>query len=456
VLHRDLKPSNIMLGDFGEVYVLDWGLSKVNGLPDLLGERPVALPRDGSTDTLDGAVLGTPGYMSPEQARGETASMDVRSDVYSLGAILYEMLALQPLHARGTVSGMMSSTVAGADGRPSFRSPQRSIPSELDAICVKATQLNKEHRFASIRELHDAIERYLDGEQDLKLMREMAQAHARAAEVAAEYALAGGPNAKEERVRALREVGRALALDPSHTEAQRVLLKLLATPPLELPEEERVAMETEEDDSGRYTANMSGLLHLSFLATTGLVLAMGVKSWVALGLYAVVSAAAAAIGFMSSRGLVSPSYRLFANVISGTLAIGFMSTMFGPLFLIPGLAAMSTMAASFNTPTRGARALVIGIGVLAVVVPLALEMIGLLPPSYEFRDGYMMVLPRMHYFSPGATLLFLCYVGLGHIISISVLMGRLNEARLAAIENAHKQTWQLKQLVSDDAQHELR
>jgi serine/threonine-protein kinase len=456
VLHRDLKPSNIMLGDFGEIYVLDWGLSKIAGMPDLLGERPVALPRDSGTDTLDGAVLGTPGYMSPEQARGETGSMDVRSDVYSLGAILYEMLALQPLHTRGTVSGMMTSTVVGADGRPSFRAPQRSIPSELDAICVKATQLERDHRFASVRELHDAIDRYLDGEQDLKLMREMAQAHARAAEVAAEYALAGGANSKEERVRALREVGRALALDPSHTEAQRVLLRLLAAPPGELPEEERLAVAEEEEDSGRFTANMSGWYHLTFLITTGLVFAMGVKSWVALGLYAVVSAATAAIGFFSARGLVSPSYRLFANVICGTLAIGFMSTMFGPLFLIPGLAAMSTMAASFNTPTRGARALVISIGVLAVVVPLALEQVGLLPPSYEFRDGYMLVLPRMHFFSPGATLLFLCYVGLGHIVSISVLMGRLNEARLAAIEKAHKQTWQLKQLVSDDAQHELR
>jgi serine/threonine-protein kinase len=133
-----------------------------------------------------------------------------------------------------------------------------------------------------------------------------------------------------------------------------------------------------------------------------------------------------------------------------------MSTMFGPLFLIPGLAAMSTMAASITTPTRGARALVIGIGVLAVLVPWGLELIGLLPPSYEFRGDYMLVMARMHYFSPGATLLFLFFVGLGHIISISILMGRLNEARLSAIQRAHKQTWQLKQLVSDEGQQDLR
>jgi hypothetical protein len=127
-----------------------------------------------------------------------------------------------------------------------------------------------------------------------------------------------------------------------------------------------------------------------------------------------------------------------------------MSTMFGPLFLIPGLAAMSTMSASFNTPTRGARALVIGIGVLAVLVPLLLEIAGLLPPSYEFRDDYLLVIPRMHHFPPAATLVFLSYIGLGHIVSISVLMGRLNESRLQAIEKLHKQTWQLRQLVSDD------
>jgi eukaryotic-like serine/threonine-protein kinase len=157
------------------------------------------------------------------------------------------------------------------------------------------------------------------------------------------------------------------------------------------------------------------------------------------------------IAFLTARERLSQNYRLFANVISGTLAIGFMSTMFGPLFLIPGLAAMSTMAASFNTPTRGARALVISIGVLAVLVPLVLEGVGLLPPSYEFRPEGLLIVPRMHEFPENATIVFLCYLGLGHIISISVLMGRLHEARVAALKKLHMHTWQLKQLVSDDS-----
>ena len=125
-----------------------------------------------------------------------------------------------------------------------------------------------------------------------------------------------------------------------------------------------------------------------------------------------------------------------------------------PLLLLPHIGprraiAPCNSAAAFNSPGGGARWIVIGIGTLAVAVPLALEGIGVLPHSYEFRDGALVILPRMHGFSPGATVWFLGYIAVAHIVAVSMLMGRLHEARLAALEKLHKQTWQLKQLIRE-------
>ena len=106
VFHRDLKPENIMIGDFGEVLVMDWGLAKESGFVslDAVPDGAASLPApetatasgSASLRTMEGMVLGTPTYMSPEQARGETSAVDHRSDIYSLGAILHEILYLQP------------------------------------------------------------------------------------------------------------------------------------------------------------------------------------------------------------------------------------------------------------------------------------------------------------------------------------------------------------------------
>src|SRR5207302_1405869 len=118
VLHRDLKPANVMFGDYGEVYVLDWGLAKVRSAsrsmdPNVrsISDRDVnaAAARDhenvGSTPaTVAGSMLGTPGYMAPEQIRGE--EVDARTDVYGLGGILFEILAHEPLHGEGLVAQM--------------------------------------------------------------------------------------------------------------------------------------------------------------------------------------------------------------------------------------------------------------------------------------------------------------------------------------------------------------
>lgn len=178
VLHRDLKPANIMLGDFGEVLVMDWGLAKVMAAPErprstLLGERETP-PAESAPffanvttfrkrvgwKTADGFVAGTPAYMSPEQARGE--EIDPRSDVYALGAILYEILTLRPTVEGDSVEDIMQKVVNGTIPPPQPFHPDRPIPEELIAIALKALEYAPQNRYQSVHELRLDVERYLE------------------------------------------------------------------------------------------------------------------------------------------------------------------------------------------------------------------------------------------------------------------------------------------------------
>jgi serine/threonine protein kinase len=187
VIHRDLKPANIMIGDFGEVYVMDWGLAKVRRPDDPLwakaateapsgaaasgsGTAPqtkVATSRDVDADlTQDGAILGTPVYMPPEQALGEIAQIDQRSDIYSLGAILYELLTLQPpVEKEGGYLAILARVAEGAIQRPEQRVPERAgrIPRELSAVTMKALARRKEDRYLTVERLRRDIERFQEG-----------------------------------------------------------------------------------------------------------------------------------------------------------------------------------------------------------------------------------------------------------------------------------------------------
>jgi serine/threonine-protein kinase len=163
VLHRDIKPGNIIVGRHGETLVIDWGLAKAQGraeTAELSGERPLApSSASGSAETLPGSALGTPAYMSPEQARGELDRLGPRSDVYSLGATLYCLLTGRPPVEADDIGEVLRCVQRGDIPPP--RKLDASIDRALEAICLKAMALEPDDRYGSCKALADDIERWM-------------------------------------------------------------------------------------------------------------------------------------------------------------------------------------------------------------------------------------------------------------------------------------------------------
>ncbi len=165
VLHRDIKPANIVVGKHGETLLVDWGLAKPLGRVEPgsgSGERTlVPSASSGSTDTLPGSAMGTPAYMSPEQAEGNLAHLGPRSDVYSLGATLYCLLTGKPPF-EGDIADVLSAVQKGT-----FRPPRAVDPSidlALEAVCLRAMALKPQDRYASPKALADDVERWMADE----------------------------------------------------------------------------------------------------------------------------------------------------------------------------------------------------------------------------------------------------------------------------------------------------
>jgi eukaryotic-like serine/threonine-protein kinase len=239
VVHRDLKPHNIMLGDFGEVYILDWGIAKLVDRTDTPLGQVVELPGSDS-QTRAGATLGTPPYIAPEREAGQPA--DARSDVYSLGVILAQIVESDD-----------------------------DIAPELAAIANRASAKDVAVRYRSARELHDALERFLDGDRDLEARRKAATEHVARAEQAL---------GRKDRTATAREVGRALGLDPSNARALRILMRLLSDVPNELP-----AAAQEEIDR-RWLTRRGRTMRIGAVSTAALLVAvpfllwMGIRNWI--------------------------------------------------------------------------------------------------------------------------------------------------------------------------------
>lgn len=427
VVHRDLKPGNIMLGEFGEVHVLDWGLARLEGAE--AEERPTS-PSGVEVEpsaTMVGAALGTPGYMSPEQADGR--AIDHRSDVYALGAILHELVYLRPLNDAPTPIERLTRARSGD-------LPERAglEQTEFDAIWRQACQRDPALRFSSASALAEAVEHVLTGQRDEERRRALAAEAVAVASEAAFETLAG-------RTAALRALGRALALEPTNGEALRLLAAVLASQPDQTPPEavRRLAEAQQARDRGTTRANAVRLATW----TVGMGVALpffGLKS-LALGAVLLgVLALATALTLAVSSG------RLPAWVAhtAGIVALWTLGLLLGPLVVVPNLAATHAMLVASSAPRRE-RAWTTLAAIAAMLVPGLLEPLG--PYARVGPAGSLELFSPLVFFSAHSTLPVLTALSVLPVITPTVLLGRLRDRFVRADEQLVVQAVSLEQLI---------
>jgi len=434
VVHRDLKPANIVLGDFGEVYVLDWGVAHVATSSDAKIPEVDAIEGGG---TEAGAILGTRGYMSPEQVAGEL-DIDGRSDVYALGAILFEVLTCTPLYQPD--EGLLAPFV-GVDGTPSVRAPGRDIPPELDAICVKAIALDRNDRYATARALGDAVQRFLDGDRDLAQRRQLAQAELAAARAALER----GNTAEQRRV-AVRAAARALALDPTNAEPADLLGRLMLEPPAEVPGEVERAIETLD------LAAMHAGRRLMMGGAIAYALFLPVLFWLGFRAPAfMVTGGALLVTIVIAGWLVPKRWEVplgYFALVSNAMVIALFAWALTPFFIAPTLGVVTAMALAAQ-PKIARSWVLVAVIAFAVLSPFALELLGASEQRTFVAGGQVLMKTIAGERQLGQTQAYAALVVyVVAVLTIAVVVARtMTNERRAAQKKVEIQSWQLRQLV---------
>jgi serine/threonine-protein kinase len=446
VIHRDLKPANIILGEFGDVYVLDWGLARLEVGDDRVGPTAQAVETSAGK-TVTGTLLGTPGYMAPEQMRGD--SVDRRADIYALGCILFEILTGVVAVPRDSA---FETTLAAPYHRPSASAPDADVPPELDDTCARATAADPSMRHATARELADEIQRFLDGDRDLIRRRELAAAHA--ARSLSAFADVTAPSVRtasvsSQRAEAMREAGRAIALDATNRDAQAVLARLLLEPPREVPPEAGQRIEDERQRNGREMLKIGALVYLSFGSVIPVLALLGVSgTWplVVIAALLVVLATLCALAARSKRPLRLGVLTMYLALHCASNA--FIGVVMGPLSVLPTLI-VGSLTIMMVAPLVYAPKRLFAFHVLAFAVPISLEWLGVTPRTYSVESGALILHPWALHLSAASMLVGVISVMLVNMIGVTVISIRHRKEQELAQQRVHVQSWHLGQLVTE-------
>jgi serine/threonine-protein kinase len=408
IVHRDLKPSNVLLGDRGEVYVIDWGIAR-------------EMDRD---EDERGLTLGTPGYMSPEQTRGDHV-VDPRADIYALGCLLFEILTGHPL---------------------ATEQPYADLPPELEPVCRAATAHDRDHRLHSVRLLSDAVQRYLDGDRDLAQRRALAARHL----VTAQAAIASPRDDEQRRKTAMREAGRALALDPTLLEAAALVGRLVIEPPTTTPR--AVSEELAQHDLAtdrHHLRHVIGLNAVSLLVITPLMVLFGVRdvayltTWAAVGVACIGCQVGAfhSVRFMRLGGPLS--------AVLGLAMVGILARMFTPFLIAPGFAAVSLMSFGLSSQARERRVIVWS-AVFSVGPVLAVwlaEPIGWLSPTIWTEGDRLILHSPVEGMPEFPVIPALCAYVVFLIATAASIAHAVSSNQHRARVQLQTQAWQLRQLL---------
>jgi serine/threonine-protein kinase len=442
VVHRDLKPSNVMVGDFGEVYVLDWGLARVEG------ERsatPTAMEEDISSDdgmTQVGAMLGTPGYMAPEQIE-DASKVTSAADVYSLGAILFEVLVGEGLHPKGRAA--IASTLKGAEEKPSQRRPSADVPPELDELCSRCLETDPSKR-PSVKQLSERLEGYLDGDRDVERRRDLAATYVKRAR---EAIISGDVMRRAE---AMQAAGRALVLDPLSADAGALVTRLTFEPAKEYPDQLRKELSANEFSIQRRQGRIAMasfvvvLLYLAIAATNGV---MNLPFVIGIVIYL---AGHAAIVWRITQRPATTNQMLYI-AFGNSLLAALLSRTLGSMIIVPAVTCIMALSMTSYPQLIDRRWTVVGFLVTSWVAPVILEQVGVLEKTWEIVGNHVVLSSHVMAIGGLHTYLLLMASNIATFVVFALFATALAMSRRDAMQKSEIQSWHLRQLLPSQRGH---